>query len=120
MKYRFRLCEALDFGWPGIKGRAYSSNADFPRASVALFDVEDRHGRVKNPVSDRIYLVLEGSGEFIIAGEVVEVQATDVVIVPRNTVYDYRGKMKLFLVHAPAYNPETDVDLEGLQSVGSA
>ncbi len=117
-RYRFSLDGAIEFGWPGIRARAYNSRDEFERASAALFEVDERHGRVRNRKSDRIYLVLEGSGEFLIEDEVVAVRATDVVIVPRNTTYDYHGKMKLFLVHSPAYDPATDEDLERLQSPG--
>lgn len=116
MKHKFTLKDAYTFGWPGIKGFAYSSKEDFPRASASLFEVEKRHGRVKNRVSDRVYLVLEGEGVFKIGNKEIPVRQHDVVIVPRDTEYDYRGKMKLFLVHAPAYDPATDVDIEGLQS----
>lgn len=116
MKYKFSLKEARKTGRPGIEGYAYSSQEDFERASAALFIAKERHGRIKNTHSDRIYLILDGEGEFIIGDEVVPVSKDDVVIVPRNTKYDYRGQLRLFLVHSPAYEPETDVDFEGLWS----
>lgn len=81
-----------------------------------MFVVTDRHGRAKNLKSDRIYFVIEGTGEFIISEETIPVKETDVVIVPKNTEYDYKGKMKIFLVHSPAYDPEADIDIEKLQS----
>ena len=34
------------------------------------------------------------------------------VLVPRNTPYDYEGQLKLFLVHSPANNDEADISLE--------
>lgn len=115
MQYKFKLEDAFEFGWPGIKGYAYNSKDDFERASAALFVVKERHGRVKNLKSDRIYLVLDGNGEFIIKNDTIPVKKNDVIVVPRNTEYDYRGELKLFLVHSPAYDPETDIDIEGLQ-----
>ncbi|RLG16227.1 hypothetical protein DRN63_04425, partial [Nanoarchaeota archaeon] len=84
-------------------------------ASAAYFEVSGRHGKVKTTKSDRVYLVLEGEGEFIINDEVIPVKATDVIIVPKNTPYDYRATsdiLKLFLVHCPAYDPEAEVKLE--------
>lgn len=109
MKHHFKLSEATKFGWPGIEGRSYSEQADFERASAARFKVSGSHGRVKNTVSDRTYLVLRGSGWFEINGTKFTVKLDDVVIVPRDTPYDYGGKMELFLVHSPAYHRSNDV-----------
>ena len=115
MKYKYTEKDALRFGWKGIEGCSYSEKSDFARASAAVFDVVERHGKVKSRTSDRIYFVLEGAGRFEIAGEVIDVAATDVVIVPRETEYDYSGKMRLFLVHTPAYDRETEVILDNTQ-----
>lgn len=113
---KFTLKQATDFGWEGLKGRAYNSKEEFDGASAAYFEVTDKgHGKVKTTLSDRVYYVLEGSGEFIVGGKSEEVSQSDVVIVPKDTPYDYRAAqgtvMKLFLVHTPAFNPENEVKL---------
>ena len=95
-----------------MKGWAYNSKEDFFGASGAYFEVDGSHGKVKTTLSDRVYHVLEGAGQFTINDEVISVKATDVVIVPKDTPYDYQGKMKLFLVHAPAFDPTHEVKLE--------
>jgi len=115
MVLKFKLKDAHKFGWKGLKGLAYNSKEDFKRASAAIFEVTGRHGKVKSLVSDRIYLVLEGRGEFIINGKKVPVEKNDVIIVPKNTPYDYKavkGKLRLFLVHAPAFDESKEVKLE--------
>jgi len=112
---KFKLNNAFQFGWEGLKGWAYNSKEDFNRASVAVFEVTGRHGKVKSLMSDRVYLVLEGKGEFIINEEVIPVEKDDVIIIPKNTPYDYRaveGTLKLYLVHAPAYDEKKEVKLE--------
>ena len=38
----------------------------------------------------------------------------DVVILPKDTAYDYRGRMRLFLIHTPAYEQDSDVNLDDL------
>ena len=84
-------------------------------ASGAYFEVTGRHGKVKTTHSDRVYLVLEGSGNFTIGDETFSVEAMDMLIIPKNTPYDYKtsnGTMKLFLVHTPAYNADAEVKLE--------
>lgn len=38
----------------------------------------------------------------------------DVLLIPRNTVYDYWGHMRLFLAHTPAYEQDSDVHYDDL------
>lgn len=108
---KFTLKKASRFGWRGLRGRAYSSKKDFPRASAAYFEVTGRHGKVKTTHSDRVYYVLAGRGKFFIGKKekAVPMKKSDVIIVPKNTPYDYRGRMKLFLVHAPAFDPKKEI-----------
>ena len=109
---KFALSKAQRFGWQGLKGRAYNSKKDFRNASAAYFEVSTHHGRVKSKLSDRVYYILEGQGRFVINNKSFPVRKTDVIIVPRKTPYDYFGRMKLFLVHVPAFDQEYEVNLE--------
>jgi mannose-6-phosphate isomerase-like protein (cupin superfamily) len=112
---KFSLKDASKFGWKGLTGFAYNSKDDFPNASAAYFEVTEKHGKVKTTKSDRIYVVIDGEGEFTINGKIIPVQKMDVVIVPKNTPYDYRatkGTLKLFLVHCPAFDPKAEIKLE--------
>jgi mannose-6-phosphate isomerase-like protein (cupin superfamily) len=116
VKYKFELKDAYEFGWEGLKAKAYSDASNFKEASVSVFYVTGSHGKVKSLVSNRIYYVLEGEGEFIINNEIIPVKITDVVIVPKNTPYDYKAKkgttLKLFLVHSPSWNSDKEVKLK--------
>lgn len=107
---KFSIKDGRDFGWDGLKAKAINSKDDFANASAAYFEVTGSHGKVKTEISDRIYLVLDGEGEFTIDGQPTLVHKDDVVIVPKNTPYDYRAVndtvLKLYLVHTPAYDPE--------------
>lgn len=115
MKYKYTRKNALELGWDGLQVHSYSESSDFERASAGVFEVTTHHGKVKSLLSDRIYYILEGTGYFIINDERIEVEPTDVIIVPRNTVYDYFGKMKLFLVHTPAYCYDAEVTFDDAQ-----
>lgn len=108
MKYIYKLADAQDVSWPGIKIKSYSEGTDFERASAARFWVDGNHGKVYSEVSDRVYLILDGKGYFEIENERFDVAKSDVVIVPKQTKYDYGGKMELFLVHAPAFDRDKE------------
>lgn len=113
---KFTLKNAHQFGWGGLKGWAYNSKEDFENASGAYFEVTGAHGKVKTTRSDRIYFVVEGKGEFVVDNERIPVEATDVIVIPKDTPYDYRAKsgvLKLFLVHTPAYHPDYEIKLDG-------
>ena len=68
---------------------------------------------------DRVHLVLEGEGEFFSGheegdDEVAPVEKDDVVIMSKDTAYDYRGRMRLFLADFPAYEQDSDIRLDEL------
>ena len=112
MKYHYRPDLTYTIGRPSVQGRAIVTAKDFSRLGCGVFRIETRHGLIKNMASDRIYLVLEGQGRFTVAGDAFDVAKGDVVLVPRDTPYDYEGQLKLFLVHSPANNDEVDISLE--------
>lgn len=97
MKRKYTLEEAKRTGRPSkIEVHAYNTKEDFERASVGIVESRGCHGRVRQPVSDRIYFI------------------DDVLLIPKDTVYDYQGRMRLFLVHTPAYEQDSDVHLDDL------
>ena len=109
---KFRLEDAREFGFQGIKGYEYNTKEEFPNASVVFAEVSGRHGKIKNVKSDRIYIIVEGKGEFVINEMRIPVKEKDVIIVPKNTPYDYKGRMKIFLVDTPSYEKGADIKLE--------
>lgn len=113
---KFTLRNALKVSWPGWTGFAYNSKEDFRRASALYIEVTKKHGKTMSTKSDRIYYVLDGKGEFKVKNKVYRVKRSDVIIVPKNTPYDYKAlagtTLKLFLVHSPAFDQEFVVDLE--------
>jgi len=117
---KFTLKNAHKFGWKGLKGWAYNSKEEFENASSAYFEITGRHGKVKTTHSDRVYFVIDGKGEFEVNGKTIPVEKSDVIIIPKNTPYDYRtkgGVLRLFLVHTPAFHPDYEVKLEAINFV---
>jgi mannose-6-phosphate isomerase-like protein (cupin superfamily) len=96
VKRKYALEEAKKTGRPPeIEVFAYNTKAEFEQASVGIVEARGRHGRIRQHISDRVYLVLEGEGEFFFGDgerdEVVPVGKDDVVVVPKDTAYDYGG-----------------------------
>lgn len=109
---KFTIKKAKEFGWKGLRAWAYNSKEDFKNASAVYFEVKGENGEVKTKLSDRIYYVLGGEGEFILNSKKFKVVKGDVVIVPKNTIYNYKvvkGILKMFLVHTPAYDGDYEI-----------
>ncbi|MBU0570102.1 cupin domain-containing protein [Patescibacteria group bacterium] len=101
--------------WEGLKGWIYSDKDDYKNASFVYAEVTGSHGRVKNSLSDRVYLIVDGKGEFVVAGKTIKVGKNDVVVIPKNTIYDFRALgsvMKMYLVHIPAFDRSGEVRYE--------
>ncbi len=96
----------------GIEGWAYGSKDLLPAASASLVHVDGRHGKSKSTLSDRVLYVLEGEGKFVVGDDAFPVGPEDVIVIPKNTPFEYSGKMKLFLANVPAYDYEQEVSLE--------
>ncbi len=114
--FKFTLSKAEGISWDGWRGLAYNSKEDFSRISALYIEVTKRHGLSKTTISDRVYYILKGKGEFIVKDDKYEVSETDVIIIPKNTPYDYESKgkdaLKMFMIHVPAFDPKYVVELE--------
>ncbi len=89
-----------------IKG--YEINSNF---SGALIEINGNHGKLKCLNEDRIYFIISGKGKFIIDNEETSVSKNDLIFIPRNTAYNFNGKMKYFLICSPEFKQEDDVFL---------
>ena len=99
------------FGWDKLQGWAYIDAKNSPNVTCALIITTGSHGRIKNKGSEVIYYVIEGEGEFYLKDSWIPITKDDVIIVPKNTPYDFRAdnsELRLFIVHVPGYNPEDD------------
>ncbi|MBD3155814.1 MAG: cupin domain-containing protein [Candidatus Aenigmarchaeota archaeon] len=110
MKFKKKDGNKFEFG--GIKGVAITSKEDIESGNVAYIEVNGRHGKMKNTEEDRFYFVIQGTGKFIIDGEEFGAKKHDVIVVRKNTAYDYEGKMELVLFDTPAFDPSYDIMLE--------
>ncbi len=100
------------FNFNGLSGTAYLRDASGLYGDVAVIDVDGRHGRIKSLTGDRFYVVAEGEGSFTVGDETYPVGREDLIVVPRNTPYDFEGRMRVFVFCAPPYDPAGEVDLE--------
>ena len=115
MKFSQPLKPTIDNGC--VKLWSYNDKITYPEASIAIIEVRDgSHGKTKSKSCDRVYYIIKGTGHFDINGTPEEVAQGEVVVIPKNTIYDFRpspgGVLEMLLVNTPAYEPNDEVALE--------
>jgi hypothetical protein len=106
------VLEATKIGLPPeTKVFMQDTKEDFERARVGLVESREQHGRTRQPVSSRVSLILEGQRGFLFGDgegddELMPVAREALVLIQEDTAYDYRGRMRLSLVHASAYEQD--------------
>ncbi len=106
MQYKFSLPEKNTFEVEDLLGFAYSDGRVNPRVEAMRIIADGHSGKATTGNYDRVYLILAGEGEFTIYGDTITVVKDDVMVLPKNTDYEYRGSMELFEVNTPAYPVE--------------
>jgi mannose-6-phosphate isomerase-like protein (cupin superfamily) len=93
----------------GVKMRIYNSNEQCPQAAVVYQETEKGHSEeFLHKESYFIFYIIEGSGTWFIEDQPYEVSAGDVVIIPPNTRFYYRGKLRQVCVTSPAWTAEQE------------
>jgi mannose-6-phosphate isomerase-like protein (cupin superfamily) len=54
------------------------------------------------------YYIIKGNGTFFLDDEQIEVEATDLVVIPPNTHIHYFGTMEMVLTVSPAWKEENE------------
>lgn len=101
-QYKFTAKDAKKFNKYGVDLVVYGEN--FPTANVVHVSVKKGHFEEFYDVkSTYIYYIVEGSGIFVLNDDKVEVQATDLVVIPPKTRIYYFGTMEMVLTVSPAF-----------------
>lgn len=109
---KLTLTDGMPFEVGGVKGYAVSAQTGLSSGDVASLKVDGRHGLIKTTLSDRFYYIVSGAGAFDVGGKRFEVASGDLIVVPRDTPYDFEGRMELLLFCSPAFDPAHEVYLE--------
>jgi len=83
--------QAINQNWDKVKSWNYKlAGLGKEYQSVVYAELDGDHGKVETSDVERVYFILEGTGEFDINGTVTPVEQGDVLTVPPRTTYDYR------------------------------
>ncbi|MDD2646387.1 MAG: hypothetical protein PHV78_00465 [Patescibacteria group bacterium] len=96
----------------GIKGKIFPIKNLTDKTHYFLIETETGHGTtILEHESDFIYYVLEGSGYFLINNIKEECAKGDLVIIPHNNRFTYKGKLKMIATATPPFRSEQEETL---------
>lgn len=73
-------------------------------------EINGYHGRFKNSISTKTYIVTEGEIEFEVESKKYNCKKDDVFLIKPNQAHSMTGKnAELALICTPPFNPETEI-----------
>lgn len=100
----FKKDNAFETEKQGVKMRIYNSKEDYAEAAVVYQETETGHKEeFYHSKSNFIFYIIEGSGTWYIEDVPHEVEQGDVIIIPPNKRFYYKGKLKQVCITAPAW-----------------
>lgn len=83
-RYKYPAADARQFNKHGIDLTVYGANV--PTANVVFVSVEKGHFQeFYDKRSHYMYYIVEGTGTFVLNDEPLEVEATDLIVIPPKT-----------------------------------
>lgn len=109
----FRAPKQCSFAKVGIKGKKFPSEEINRQAGFCLIETKTGHQtKIIEYGCDFNYFILKGKGHFRINGKKEPCSQGDLVIVPKNSVFDYKGNLQMLLVTTPPFYPEQEETLK--------
>ncbi len=100
----------------GVKMRVYNNKEQCPQAAIVYQETEKGHSEeFLHKKSYFIFYIIDGKGTWFIEDKPYEVKTGDVVIVPPNTRFYYKGKLKQICVTSPAWEAQHEQHIRNLQ-----
>lgn len=109
---KLQLTDGIPFEVGGVTGRAVTAETGIRSGDIASLKVAGRHGWTKTTLSDRFYFVISGVGTFTVGDKTFDVATGDLIVIPKETPYDFEGQMDLLLFCSPAFDPSKEVVLD--------
>lgn len=99
----------FSFEKAGIKGKIFPLETLTKKTEYFLVETEGGHQtKIIEHACDFIYYVLEGSGYFEINGIRENCAASDLVVVPADSTFTYKGKLKMIATSTPPWREEQE------------
>ena len=103
----YKKNKAIEIEKQGVKMRIYNNKEQCADASVVYQETQKGHfEEFYHSKSNFIYYIIEGSGTWFIEDKPYVAEAGDVVIIPPNKRFYYKGCLKQICITSPSWEPE--------------
>ena len=87
----------------------YISKDDDIGYSVVRTHLDGKHPFMKNTNSNRTYYLINGEAKFYIDDQIINVSSGEMMVIPKDTKYAFKGKFDAILIDCPAFDVKYDV-----------
>lgn len=87
----------------------YLSKDDNMGYSIVRTHLDGKHPYMKNINSNRTYYLISGEAKFYFENETIKIVEGEMLVIPKNTKYGFKGKFDAILVDCPGFDPNDDI-----------
>lgn len=87
----------------------YLSKQENMGYSMVRTHLDGKHPFMKNVRSNRTYYLIDGEAIFAFDDEKIAIQSGEMLVIPKDTKYAFKGKFDAILVDSPAFDAADDV-----------
>lgn len=107
-----KISKDYTFKKVGIKGKIFPVKLLSQKSGVIYLETDTGHETtIVNHVCDVFYYVLNGKGYFEIDGQKENYNQGDLIVIPNETPFTYKGSSKMLRITTPAFYPEQEETL---------
>ncbi len=90
----------------------YLTKEDNMGYSVVRTHLNGKHPYMKNISSNRTYYLINGSAIFYFEDQRITLKDGEMLVIPKNTKYAFKGKFDAILIDHPAFDSKDDIIYE--------
>lgn len=102
--------------FPTVTTKIFEYDTEDLQLGGSIAEVNGRYpekGFAKNTVSKELAYVIEGEGKIITPTETRSIKVGDVIFLDTNELFAWEGKLKLFMVTSPTFDPNQHKVIDG-------
>ena len=93
---KVKLSKEPSFKQDGLNGYTYP--LQHTEMQVNFIDCYEKHENYCSYARTFVYYIVDGKGQYKINNDLVDVEKGDLIEIPPNTKFTYKGKMKVLLI----------------------
>jgi len=112
----YKKDKAISFEKQGVTMRVYNTKEQCPEAAIVYQETQKgHHEEFFHSKSTFIFYIIQGEGTWFIEDKPFKAEAGDVVIIPPNNRFYYKGTLKQICITSPSWEPEYEHHVRNIE-----